>query len=423
MMSSSLRQFLEEIEVERIGEPVSTELRIADYLRRFRKPVMFENIEGYPGYRGIGNLCYSREVIAKALKIDLNSLIEKLASALDRPISYGYTNNAPFLENHEDNPNLKEIIPLAIFHEKCRRYYTTGTIVLAREPPDGRMNASFHRLMWIGENRFTIRLVPRDLYRFYTWNKEHGMDTRVAVVCGVHPAICLAAATSYPDLNELSYARVFYEFKCIKIDGLDIPVDAEFVMMGSILHDEESEEGPFIDITGTWDKVRMQPVLEVDRVYWRSDPIWHFILPGGVEHKLLMGLPQEPRIYKIVRNTVPNVRKVYLTPGGCSWLHAIISIDKRNEGEGVNAGLAALAAHPSLKLVVVVDPDINVYDPEEVEWALATRLQPDRGVHIVRGAHGSSLDPSTSKTGLTSKWIIDATLPMDARKEDYRREW
>lgn len=420
---NDLRSLLKEIKVEKVSEPVSTELGIASYLRHCKGPVLFENIAGYPGYRGIGNLCYSREIIAKALRVDLGKLIEELAFALDKPLRYDYTDNAPFLDNCESNPNLKEILPLAVFHEKHKRYYTTGTIVLAREPPNGRINASFHRLMWIGGNRFAIRIVPRDLYRFYTWNRDHGMDTKVVIVCGVHPAICLAAATSYPDLNELEYARVFYDFKCVKIDGIDVPADAEFVMVGNILHDEEWEEGPFIDITGTWDRIRMQPVLEVDRVYWRNNPIWHFILPGGVEHKLLMGLPQEPRIYRIVKNTVPTIRSVYLTPGGCSWLHAVISIDKRNEGEGVNAGLAALAAHPSLKMVIVVDSDIDIYNPEEVEWALATRLQPDKGVHIIRGAHGSSLDPSTGKTGLTSKWIIDATLPVGANREDYRREW
>ncbi|MEM4462507.1 MAG: UbiD family decarboxylase, partial [Candidatus Bathyarchaeia archaeon] len=110
---NGLRSLLEEIEVEKISEPVSTELDIVSYLRRCKGPVLFENIKGYPGYRGIGNLCYSREIIAKALRVDVDKLIEELASALDKPLRYNYTDNAPFLDNCEGNPDLKEILPLA----------------------------------------------------------------------------------------------------------------------------------------------------------------------------------------------------------------------------------------------------------------------------------------------------------------------
>jgi UbiD family decarboxylase len=134
-----------------------------------------------------------------------------------------------------------------------------------------------------------------------------------------------------------------------------------------------------------------------------------------------MGVPQEPRIYKIVSNTLPRVKNVVLTEGGGCWLHAVVSIKKKVEGEGKNVGLAALAAHPSLKRVVVVDDDIDITNEKEVEWAIATRVQPDKDVIVIPGAKGSSLDPSqdyASKT--TAKWIIDATAPID-RKEEFEK--
>ncbi|MEM3652852.1 MAG: UbiD family decarboxylase, partial [Nitrososphaerales archaeon] len=151
------------------------------------------------------------------------------------------------------------------------------------------------------------------------------------------------------------------------------------------------------------------------------EPIWQVILPGGSEHRLLMGVPQEPRIFTVVQNAVNSVQSVVLTEGGCGWLHAVVSIKKRVEGDGKNAGLAALAAHPSLKRVIVVDDDINIYDPLDVEWALATRFQPDKGLVVISGARGSSLDPSSQKTGVTSKWLIDATLPLDANREHFTK--
>jgi 2,5-furandicarboxylate decarboxylase 1 len=160
--------------------------------------------------------------------------------------------------------------------------------------------------------------------------------------------------------------------------------------------------------------VRQQPVLEVETLYHRDDYIYQVSLPGGAEHRVLMGLPQEPRMFRVVQNTVAGLRAVALTQGGAGWLHAVVAIDQRAAGQAKNAGLAALAAHPSLKRVVVVDGDIDVYDADDVEWAIATRVQPDRDVIVVPGAHGSSLDPTRDPvTETTATWIIDATRPMD----------
>ncbi|MEM2926798.1 MAG: UbiD family decarboxylase [Candidatus Bathyarchaeia archaeon] len=418
-----MREFLESIEVQRVSKRVSTKLEISEYLRRYANPILFDDVEGYPSFRIVGNLCASRRLIAKGLGVPENELTSAIASALEKPRCYEIVDKerAPFLENFKRNPELLECLPLLMYYRRMERFYTSATIVLARDPETGRQNASFHRMMYVGGNRFAIRLVPRDLYSFYRKNAEAGCDTPVAVVCGSHPSICLAAATSYPNLNELQLARAFHDFSCVSLAGIDVPTNSEVVMVGRILKDVRVEEGPFVDLTGTWDAIRQEPVLEVEELYMRRDPIWQVILPGGEEHRLLMGLPQEPRIYRAVQNITPEVRRVVLTPGGCNWLHAIVSIRKRVEGEGKNVGLAALAAHPSLKLVIVVDEDIDIYDPTSVEWAIATRLQPSKGVVIIPDTHGSTIDPSSGKMGLTGKWIIDATMPMDRKKEDFMK--
>lgn len=416
-----LKKFLEEVKSIYVDDEVDPDYGFTDYLRKADSPVVFRRVKGYPSLNVVGNLCCSRNIISKALNVPYEKLHEVLANALEHPKPYEYTDFAEFMENVYEKPDIVKYLPFPIFYKGLTQRYATGTIVLARDPETGRMNASFHRLMLLEKNRLAIRIVPRDLYRFYILNRESGVDTKVAILSGVHPAICIAAATSYPDLNELQFARVFHEFKCVNLDGLDVPAEAEIVMIGRILKDEEVDEGPFVDLTETIDTVRKQPVLEVEKLYMKHKPIWHLILPGGLEHKLLMGVPQEARMLKIIKNTVPTVKRVHLTSGGCCWLHAVVAIKKMHEGDGKNAGLAALAAHPSLKMVIIVDDDIDVENPSDVEWALATRLQPDRGIVVIPGARGSSLDPSQGKTGLTSKWIIDATIPLSADVNSFRR--
>jgi 2,5-furandicarboxylate decarboxylase 1 len=127
----------------------------------------------------------------------------------------------------------------------------------------------------------------------------------------------------------------------------------------------------------------------------------------------LQGLPQEPRIFSSVQNTVPTVKNVALTEGGCCWLHAAVSIQKQTQGDGKNVIMAALAAHPSLKHCVVVDEDIDIFDAEDVEYAIATRVRGDEDIIIVPGARGSSLDPCAKVDGTTTKVGVDATKPLD----------
>ncbi|NIM46519.1 MAG: UbiD family decarboxylase [Nitrososphaeria archaeon] len=417
-----MRRFLRTIEPRKITKKVSTRLEAASYLRD-GESILFEKVERYPNFRVAGNLLTSREVVAATLDTPKEKLLFKLSGALEAPEAYKITQSANFFKNVFQEPDVIKHIPLLMYYEREERYYTTATIIMARDPETGRQNASFHRMMYLERNRFAVRLVPRDLHDFYLRNRRGGRDTDIVVVCGVHPLLCLAAATSYPGLNELELANTLLggRLTCIQLDGIDVPSDAEVVMTGRILHDQTAKEGPFVDLTRTWDAIREQPIIEIEKIYLRDEPIWQVILPGGIEHCLLMGLPQEPRMYKIIQNSVPSVRNVVLTEGGCYWLHAVVSIEKRVEGEGKNAGLAALAAHPSLKRVIVVDEDIDILDPESVEWALATRLQPSRGMVFIPETRGSSLDPSPGKTGVTTKWIIDATIPLDRNKSEFAK--
>jgi len=183
---------------------------------------------------------------------------------------------------------------------------------------------------------------------------------------------------------------------------------------------ELHDEGPFVDITGTVDIVRKQPVIEIKKIFVRENAFYHDILPADHEHKLLMGLSREPTILMEVRKAGVDCKNVYVTPGGASWLHCIIQIKKKSEEDGKKAIEAAFKGHKSLKLAIVVEEDINIYDLNDVEWSIATRVQPDRDIYVFPRQIGSSLDPSANQvTRETAKWGIDATIHNPERRRDF----
>jgi UbiD family decarboxylase len=200
-----------------------------------------------------------------------------------------------------------------------------------------------------------------------------------------------------------------------------VPAEAEFVLEGTVYRDRRHAEGPFVDLTETPDVVRQEPVLVVKAITHRRDAIWQALLPGGLEHKLLMGMPREPTIFRKV-NEVVRCLDVNVSPGGCSWLHAIVQIDKQDEADGKKAIQAAFAGHSSCKHVFVVDSDIDIYDPLAVEWAMATRFQGDVDLVVREKERGSSLDPSAEPGSyLTTKVGFDLTRPLGAGGKGFSR--
>jgi UbiD family decarboxylase len=249
----------------------------------------------------------------------------------------------------------------------------------------------------------------------------------VSISIGVHPAIALAASSPLPfGTSEFAVANTLLDnnlrlVQCEHINANAV-ADAEIVMEGKISTQEQTLEGPLVDVTGTYDVQRKQPIIKILRIMHKEEYIYQALLPSGSEHRLLMGLPCEALIWRSVSNVVPIVKAVNLSNGGCGWLHAIISIEKQTEGDGKNAILAAFSAHPSLKHVIVVDSDINIYEPNEIEWAIATRFQANEDLVIIQKARGSTLDPSANQeNGLTTKMGIDATRPLTKPKGKFEK--
>jgi UbiD family decarboxylase len=415
---SGLEEFLNLLhrskEIVTIEKTVSPKYEIAAIVSRLDKgkAVLFESIKNNK-LRVTANILGTRKRIA--LAIDARSedhIDERINVAVSRPITPKSSQDVIWKKKAR---NLFDL-PIVTHFEKDFGPYITSSLVFVQNQETESQNLSTHRLLRLNDTFMVIRMVEgRHLHKCYSYAKEHGEDLRVSIIIGAHPAISIASAyqASYGE-DELGIANALMGGRLLvtkaPLSGLQVPSRSEILMEGRILLDQAKSES-MVEMLRTYDMKRIQPVFQLDRIYYRDQCIYHDILPGYSEHRLLMGIPIESRIHHAVKNVVPTTENVHLTDGGCNWLHAVIQIKKRLEGEPKNAILAAFAAHPSLKMAIVVDDDIDPKDPIQVEYAIATRCQADRDLIIVRNAKGSSLDPSSDQENLlTTKLGIDATV-------------
>ncbi len=384
---------------------------IPKYMARYPKKIVY--FPDLNGYGAVGNLWAERKRINMVIGKDLHEILIK---SIDVPTEYEMRK----FDMKSESFSLLDF-PFPKYYPNDGGRYITSGIVFAEH--NGKRNASFHRMMILDDNRAAIRLVPRDLYTMYNDAIEHGEELKIAVVIGSELNVQIASATSVDyNVDELEIASSIKlltvgnrEIAMKTPNGSVVPYKSEIILEGRII-DEKVNEGPFVDITGTYDIVRKQPVVVFDRFYARKK-IFHLIMPGGYEHYNLMGLPREATIFWEVRNAGVEVQDVYLTPGGCSWLHAVVKIRKHDEEDGRRAIMAAFRGHHSLKHVIVVDEDIDIHNPEDVEFAIATRFQGDRDLIKMGPTRGSSLDPSSYEEHLTIKMGFDATMPLENREK------
>jgi len=425
---SDLRRFLGEVEGEivRIREPLSSKYEIAAALQRWDggNAVLVERVKE-TGTRVVGGVCGSRARIMRGLGVKAEDFYPAIIQATKNPVKCK-VGDGPVKEVVEEG-SLKDIPVLTHFDGDPGPYITAG-IVYTRSPDGEHENVSFHRLLVLDEKKMAIRIVPRHLFRLTQMARKAGLSSLdVSVSIGLHPAVMLAGALTAPfGVSEFDVVNNFLGgslklTECEHVDAL-APADAELVLEGRLMLDKQVTEGPFVDLSGTFDVQRQQPIIELAGVMRREDFIYQGILPAGSEHRLMMGMPQEPRIWEYVRGVVPNVRGVNLTVGGMGWLHCVVSFEKVRDGDPKNVLMAVFAAHPSLKHAVVVDSDIDPFDMEQVEWAIATRFRGDEDLLVVPGVRVSSLDPASDQEHeLGCKVGVDATMPKYKDPEKFRK--
>jgi len=386
-------------------------------------PIVFDNVVEAPGHSAALNVLV-RDRLCEVFDISPGELIDTLAWGMANPSEPMIvdTSDAEVLENRQDVVDLGAL-PIPWHYREDRGRYQSASVIIAEY--NGIRNMSYHRQLLRDASHTVARFVPRHLRTMYETARANGDEISIAVVNGADATVLLAAAMSFnEDLDELTVAAALHErlhgqpLRLVRLgNGVSVPADAEYAMEARITLDVDVE-GPYVDITGTVDGVREEPVIEYDAVFHRNNPIFHALISAGVEHRTLMGLPRAPTIKTAVSEVVP-CTDVFLTDGGCGWLSSVVQIIPQNEGDGVRAIHAALDGHRSMKQVVVVDQDIDIADSARVEWALMTRWQPDTDTVILSAQKGSSLDPSRSQDGTTSKIGMDATLPLGVDKTPF----
>jgi len=420
-MENFLNNNLNDLEILKIDEEVSAEYEAAKILRKYpKKIVILNNVKGY-NIPVISGICNTREKIAKSLGCKVNEITHKIMEATENPQKVANFNNLN--EYNREKADLSKI-PILTHYKRDGGAYITAGVIFARDSETRVQNASIHRMLVLGKDKLTVRIVPRNLYTYFQKCEKLGKDLDIAIAIGMDPSTLLSSTTSIPiDHDEMEVANAFKNgnLKLFNCEDSDLKVpEADIIFEGKLLAGVRAKEGPFVDLTDTYDVVRDEPVIKLNKMHLKDNAMYHSILPAGFEHKLLQGLPQEPRIFKMVKNTVPTVKNVVLTEGGCCWLHTAIAIEKQTQGDGKNVIMAALAAHPSLKHAVVVDEDVDIFDPQDIEYAIATRVKGDDDIMIIPKARGSSLDPVATPDGTTTKVGVDATKLL-GEKEKFER--
>lgn len=406
-----------------INKRVDTNFEVANVAHALEgHPVLFTDITNYPGWRICSGVCSDRRFFSMDLGIAAPDLMHHLTNALSNPVPPTIVETAPCQEVVVKDVSLLDL-PILLHLPQDGGHYIASNVVIINDPELGR-NMCYHRLLRLDEGHFAARIVEnRGTYN--AMQKNDG-ELPVAICIGVSLGVHLAASMSPPPgIDELAVANALSPTSLVKCltNDLYVPADAEIVLEGRITRRTYSE-GPFMDLTETMDITRMQPVIEIDLMTHRRDPIFHALLPGGLEHKLLMGMPKEPTIFAAV-NAVTHCTGATITPGGASWLHAVVQIDKQGPDDGQKAIEAAFNGHGSLKHVWIVDTDVDIYDPAQVEWALATRFQADQDLYVYANQPGSSLDPSGThvpgRKSLTAKMGLDCTIPWNADRNKFER--
>ena len=363
--------------------------------------------------------------MAEAMAVEPSEVLARFQDAALNPLPWQEVKSAPAQEVVHRTVDLARILPLPTHNEHDGGPYIAAGIMIVRNPRTGKQNVSIHRCQLTGPNRLGVLVLPRHTFAFHRMAEEAGQPLDAAIVIGVDPLTLLASQAIVPiDHDELEIAgalqrRSLPVVKCVTCD-IRVPAEAEIVIEGRFLAGVREPEGPFGEFPQYYAKRENREVMEVVAVTHRKDAIFHTIVGGGLEHQLLGAIPKEATLLAHLRRNFPNVLDVHLSPGGVMRFHLYVKLKKNQEGQGKNVILGAFAGSFDLKHVIVVDEDVDIHNPTEVEWAVATRFQADRDLVVIPESQNSKLDPS-SRDGVGAKMGLDATKPLGAEEMTFKR--
>jgi 2,5-furandicarboxylate decarboxylase 1 len=408
----------------RVRSEVDPAYQLAAIAARFEgqpRAVLFEKVKGsaYPVFTG---LYWSRELLAdlfgrpeKALPQHVSQCIRDWQQRAVPPVT---VNKGPVLEVTEESVDLRRL-PIPIHAEQDGGPYFDAAVVIAKDPENGVRNASIQRFMVIGKDRLAVNIdAGRHLETYLQKAAARGQPLPFTLNAGVGPGLHFAAATPAEaapiDTDELGIASEFHggplQLVAGTVSDVEMVAHAMFALECEIVPGELHEEGPFAEVTGYYASVAPRPLVRVKRIHRRRQPIFHTIL-SGVEVFNSVGLLGEANVLALLQKQVPGVKDVYFSHGGCGFYHAVVQIEQKRAGWAKQALMAAFAAFPPLKMVTVVDDDVDLRNAGDVEWAMATRLDPKLGILVVENVFGHGLNPGFPDY-LGTKVGFDATRPF-----------
>lgn len=378
------------------------------------------------------NLFGSYELLGLALGVDpgtpKNKILERFRERVQNP-------REPVEVAREEAP-VKQVVrkddevdlgELPIVHHAemdSGKYISSGCLVI-RDPDTGILNAGIYRHEIQGKDRIGCMFNPAHhsgyIYRRY---KELNKPMPAVLFLGHHPAAILGTLARGPiDSNEFEVMGALLDEPLAVVPGetvdLPVPAFAEIAIEGYLDPNEETSDGPFAEYTGFYGPAK-DPVglMKITAITMRSDAIYHDLDPAHPEHCLAGALTFESQIFDHVRSLVPSVTAVYMPASGTAHFTAYVAIKKRVPGEGMSAAMAAITANSDIKIAIVVDDDIDIYDERQVLWAISTHFEADRGLAVIPNAMGAHLNPSaygevrSEKGPMNTKMAIDATRPV-----------
>ncbi|PKN83780.1 MAG: UbiD family decarboxylase [Chloroflexi bacterium HGW-Chloroflexi-8] len=398
----------------------------ATLARQSGKGVLFQKFRNennqYP-WRLFANAVVDSSTAALALNCDVPQIIDRMSHALDIGNGIGpiVSEEQPkWMENilTGDEIDLYQLpIPTHGLHDGGP--FITGGVVVTKDPVSGRGNLSYNRMQVLGKNTFGFNVNEwRHVMQFYKVQQAKGEGLQIAVVIGIDPAISIAGGARY-DGDELAIAGAIRGepvkvHKGLTVD-IDIPTNAEIVIEGYLPPNIRQKEGPLAEFHGYYGELWESPVFVVTAICFRNDPIFQTIVPGWDEHIYIGNvLPREPLLLKFVKHVSSNVTGLHIPPYG-NGFSAIVQLKKSNPGEPYNVAMGAFTAHVNIKMVIVVDPDVNIHDPADVLWAITNRVDWSRDFFLVPHAQGHEMDPTADMRGVHTKIGIDATYKPERR--------
>jgi UbiD family decarboxylase len=411
-------------EVVRVSDTVSLQhdvmALVLEYERRRRYPILlFERVAG-SDMPIVANVVASRRALAFALDTTERSLAAEYARRIKDHTKPVIVADPPFRARvlRDADVDLTALPIPEYFPGDAGRYLTAGMLV-ARDPETGVETEGYHRFQIKGRTKMGVSLHSRRrMFEYQRRAEARGQSLPCAVVLGLHPLVSMGSlAYPPPDVGKFEvvgglFGEPMEVAPCLTAD-LHVPANAEIVIEGEILPGVREPEGPFGEFTGYFSRRSTEHVFEARAITMCERPWFQSIGSGRAgDHITTLGLIREAEITNALSRVIPNVTGVHVPLSGTSSFTAYVAIEQSRPGEAKHVIPIVLGVDHYLKLVIVVDDDIDVFDESDVLWAVATRMQADRDLVVISGSLGAMLDPSADERGVTAKLGIDATRPF-----------